>query len=413
MPILLLGGWVLYSVLKLRLGGIDSGSRPKDFRENFVAGKPLTAATRNIRVSRASRISGFLVLSSTIAATLALSAFIPRHAAAANSAPPVAPKQVIIDTDPGTDDALAILLALNSPELNVRAITVVPGNVTAQLGLENALKLVSLAKRCDIPVAAGAQHPLFQKLITAEFWHGANGMANVEMPPTQCTVDNRWAPDVIIQTIHAAPHEITLVPIGPLTNIALAVLKDPTIVPLVKEVVIMGGSISGGNVNAVAEANIYGDPEAAQIVFQAGWRLTMVGSDVGERTPFTGKQVEELSKTHGPENDFVTSVLTYLVALSKKYGVDGTAMYDPLAVGAVIDPEVVETKPMQVSVETRGDFTRGETVANRRNAVERNVPHDGRLWIEALDEVKPNVQVAVGSNAERFSRLFISRIQGK
>jgi len=324
-----------------------------------------------------------------------------------------APQRVIIDTDPGTDDALAILLALNSPELDVRAITVVPGNVTAEMGLGNALKIVSLAGRCDIPVAGGAQHPLFQKLITAEFWHGANGLANVELPASKCKADGRWAPDLIIETIHAAPHEITLVPVGPLTNIALAVEKDPSIVPLVKEVVIMGGSITGGNVNASAEANIYGDPEAAQIVFQAAWPLTMVGSDVGERTLFGSKQVEALSKTHGPENDFVVAVLKYLVALSQKFGVDGTAMYDPLAVGAAIDRSVIETKPMHVDVETRGEFTRGETVANRRNSIERNVPHDGRLWIEALEPVKPNAQVAVGSNAEKFASLFISRIQGK
>lgn len=328
-------------------------------------------------------------------------------------APAPAARRVIIDSDPGTDDALAILLALNSPEIDVRAITVVPGNVTAKQGLENGLKIVSLAGRCDIPVAGGAQHPLFQKLITAEFWHGANGLANVELPASKCKADARFGPDLIIEMVHAAPHEITLVPVGPLTNIALALQKDPSIVPLVKEVVIMGGSITGGNVNAAAEANIYGDPEAAQIVFQAGWPLTMVGSDVGERTLFGSKQVAELSKTHGPENDFVVAVLKYLVGLSQKFGIDGTAMYDPLAVGAAIDRSVIETKPMQVDVETRGQYTRGETVANRRNAVEKNVPHEDRLWIESLDEVKPNVQVAVGSNAEKFASLFISRIQGK
>src|SRR2546422_1108323 len=182
-----------------------------------------------------------------------------------------APKKIIFDTDPGSDDAMALMLALHSPELDVRAITVVPGNVTASQGLENALRMVSLANRCDIPVAAGAQHPLFQKLITAEFWHGKNGLADVELPPSKCKVDARFGPDLIIQMVHGLPHEITLVPVGPLTNIALAVLKDPSIVPLVKEVVFMGGSISGGNVNAAAEANIHNDPEAAQIVFQAGW----------------------------------------------------------------------------------------------------------------------------------------------
>src|SRR3954451_835970 len=159
-----------------------------------------------------------------------------------------APKKIIFDTDPGTDDAMALVLALNSPELDIRAITVVPGNVTAQQGLENTLRMVSLANRCDIPIAAGAQHPLFQKLITAEFWHGKNGLANVELPPSKCKIDSHFGPDLIIQMVHASPHEITLVPVGPLTNIALAVLKDPSIVPLVKEVVIMGGAITGGNV---------------------------------------------------------------------------------------------------------------------------------------------------------------------
>src|SRR4029077_3651221 len=144
--------------------------------------------------------------------------------------PAFAAKKIILDTDPGTDDALALMLALNSPELDVRAITVVPGNVTAEMGLENALRMVSLANRCDIPVARGAQHPLFQKLITAEFWHGKNGLANIELPPSKCKVDTRFGPDLIIQLVHESPHEITLLPIGPETNIALAVLKDPSIV---------------------------------------------------------------------------------------------------------------------------------------------------------------------------------------
>jgi len=324
-----------------------------------------------------------------------------------------AAKKVIIDTDPGTDDAIAILLALNSPELDVRALTVVPGNVTAQQGLENALKLVSLANRCDVAVAGGAQHPLFQKLITAEFWHGKNGLANVELPASKCKADGRFGPDLIIQMVHEHPHEITLLPIGPETNIALAVLKDPTIVPLVKEVIVMGGSISGGNVNAAAEANIYNDPEAAQIVFQAGWPLTMAGLDVGNATLFTRKHVQQLAKTHGPENDFMVAVLEFLIGMSEKFGETGTPMYDPLAIGAAIDATIVKTKAMHVEVETRGDFTRGETVANRQNMVERNVLHGDRYIIEGVDKVNPNVAVCVGVDAERFIQLFISRLQGK
>jgi len=333
---------------------------------------------------------------------------------ATSAAPPAAPKKVIIDTDPGTDDALAILLALNSPELDVRALTVVPGNVTAQQGLENALKLASLTNRCDIPVAGGAQHPLFQKLITAELWHGANGLANVELPASKCKADPRYGPDLIIQMIHDSPHEITLVPVGPLTNIALALLKDPSIVPLVKEVVIMGGSISGGNVNAAAEANIYNDPEAAQIVFHAGWRLTMVGLDVGDKTLYDQAHLDQLSKTHGPENDFAVKVLTFLLGQEAKYGAGGgSPMYDPLAVGTAVDPSIVSTKPMHVEVESRGEFTRGETVANRRNAVERNVLHGDRYVIEGIDHVDPNVEVCTGVQADKFLQLLNSRLAGK
>src|SRR3984893_5880330 len=219
-----------------------------------------------------------------------------------------APRKVIIDTDPGTDDGMEIMLALNSPEFDVRALTVVPGNVTAAQGLENALRMVSLANRCDIPVAGGARHPLFQKLITAEFWHGKNGLANIELPRSKCKADPRFGPDLIIEIIHASPHEITLVPVGPLTNIALAVERDPSIVPLIKEVILMGGSITGGNVNAAAEATIYNDPEAAQIVFQARWPLTMVGLDVGDKTLLGHKQLDQLASTHGPVNDFIYGV---------------------------------------------------------------------------------------------------------
>jgi inosine-uridine nucleoside N-ribohydrolase len=326
-------------------------------------------------------------------------------------------KKIIFDTDPGTDDAMALMLALNSPELDVRAITVVPGNVTAQQGLENALRMVSLANRCDIPVAGGAQHPLFQKLITAEFWHGKNGLANIELPATKCKADARFGPDLIIQLVHASPHEITLLPVGPLTNIALAIQKDPSIVPLVKEVILMGGSIKGGNVNAAAEANIYNDPEAAQIVFQAGWPLTMVGLDVGDKTLFSRKHLEQLGQTHGPVNDFIYGVTKFLVELSEKFGDSGTPMYDPLAVGVAIDAALVTAPAMHVDVETRGEFTRGETVANRRNEIERNVlhhfPNGDHYVIEGLDSVLPNAKVCIDVRAEKFLEMFVSRIQGK
>jgi inosine-uridine nucleoside N-ribohydrolase len=331
----------------------------------------------------------------------------------ASAASQAAPRRVIIDTDPGVDDAMAILLALNSPELRVEALTVVAGNVETAQGLENALKIVSLANRCDVVVAGGAQHPLNQKLITAQFWHGKNGLAGVELPASKCKADSRFGPDLIIEMVHKYPHELTLIPVGPLTNIALAVSKDPSIASLVRDIVIMGGSVSGGNVNGAAEANIYNDPEAAQIVFNAGWIVTMIGSDVGERTLMTRKYLTELQASHGPESDFIAKLADFYLTRSEKSGYSGAAMYDPLAVGAVIDPTLVTLKDMHVDVETKGEFTRGETVANRMGSNENNVLHGDHYEIEGVFELKPNARVCLASDADRFLNLFFSRIRGK
>jgi inosine-uridine nucleoside N-ribohydrolase len=322
-------------------------------------------------------------------------------------------QRVIIDTDPGVDDAFAILLALNSPELKVKALTVVPGNVDGRQGLENALKIASLAGRCDLVVAGGAQHPLNQKLITAQYWHGPNGLAGVELPASKCKADSRFGPDLIIELVHKYPHEITLIPVGPLTNIALAVSKDPSIVPLVKNIVIMGGSITGGNVNGAAEANIYNDPEAAAIVFNAGWMVTMIGSDVGERTLMTRKDLAQLQVAHGPESDFVAKLADFYLTRSEKSGYQGAAMYDPLAVATAIDPTLVTLKDMHVDVETRGEFTRGETVANRMGSDENNVLRGDHYEIEGVIELKPNARVCLASDADRFLKLFINRIKEK
>jgi inosine-uridine nucleoside N-ribohydrolase len=331
----------------------------------------------------------------------------------ANTSAQAAPRRVIIDTDPGTDDAMAIILALNSPELKVEALTVVPGNVDGRQGLENALKIVSLAGRCDVLVAGGAQHPLNQKLITAQFWHGKNGLADVELPPSKCKADPRFGPDLIIELIHKYPHEITLIPVGPLTNIALAVSKDPSIAGLVKDIVIMGGSIDGGNVNGAAEANVYNDPEAAQIVFNAGWMVTMVGSDVGERTLITRKYLAELQSSHGPQSDFIAKIADFYLTRSEKSGYSGAAMYDPLAVGIALDPTLGTLKEMHVDVETKGEFTRGETVANRMGSNENNVLHGDHYEIEGVIELKPNARVCTASDAGRFLQLFVTRIRGK
>ena len=329
------------------------------------------------------------------------------------AAPPETPRRVIIDTDPGTDDAMAILLALNSPELKVEALTVVAGNVTAAQGLDNALKLVSLAGRPDIPVAAGAGKPLLQKLVTAET-HAPDGLAGIGIPPARSAPDPRFAPDLIIELVHRYPHEITLVPLGPLTNVALALSKDPSIAGLVKEVVLMGGAISGGNVDAVAEYNIYVDPEAAQVVFQGGFPLTMVGLEIGRKALFRREHLALLQKTHGTQNDFAARVLEHLVNLCEtKYAMKGAPLYDPTAMGAVIDRSLITTELMHVDVELRGEFTRAETVANRQNALNRKVPRGDRLVFEGTEPLAPNTHVAMDIDVARFIDLLITRLAGK
>lgn len=322
-------------------------------------------------------------------------------------------RKAIIDTDPGTDDALAMLLAFNSPELDVRAITIVAGNVTADLGIENALKVASLANRCDMPIAKGAMGPLFQKLNTEEFWNGRNGLGGAELPPSKCTATPQFGPDLIIEMVHRYPHEITLIPIGPLTNIALAVSKDPSIVPLVKDVVLMGGSITGGNVNAASEFNIHSDPEAASIVFNAGWPITMVGLDVTEHTLITDADVARLESKGGPEAKFAAAVARFQIGTYQGTGFGGGAVHDALAVGAVIDPSFLKTQDMRVDIETDGKFTRGETVGNRGNAVDRVVPKNGRLETVGVDSVQPNARVAIGVESIRFIQLLVERISDK
>ena len=307
----------------------------------------------------------------------------------------IEPKKVILDTDPGTDDALAMLLAFNSPELQVEAITVVAGNMTADAGLENALKITSLAGRCDVPVAKGAIRPLLQELNTGKFWNGANGLGGAELPASKCQARTEFAPDLIIQLVHTYPHEITLIPVGPLTNIAIAVAKDPSIVPLVKEVVLMGGGITGGNVTAVAEYNIHSDPEAAAIVFNAGWPITMVGLDVTEITLVTDEDVARLESKPGPETTFAAAVARFQIGTYQGTGIfHGGAVHDALAVGQVIDSTILKTQDMRVDIETDGKFTRGMTVANRKNAIEKNVPEGDHLQSMGLESVQPNVHVA-------------------
>jgi len=340
------------------------------------------------------------------AVALIFPASLPAQAPAASE-----PKKIIIDTDPGTDDAIALLLALHSPELKVEAVTIVAGNVTADMGLDNALKVASLVGRCDVPIAKGATRPLLEPLATGLFWNGPGGMGGAQLPPPQCRANPEFGPDLIIETIHKYPHQITLVPIGPLTNIALAIGKDPSIVPLVKEVILMGGGITGGNVNAVAEYNVHSDPEAAAMVFNAGWPLTMVGLDVTEITLVTDDDVAKLEQHPGPETQFAATVLRYQIGTYKGTGIfHGGAIHDALAVGAAIDHTFLTTQDMRVDIETEGKFTRGMTVANRKNVIEKEAVSGDHVESIGVELVKPNAHVSTGIDAARFVNFLLQRI---
>src|SRR6266436_3315110 len=187
------------------------------------------------------------------------------------------PFRVIIDTDPGVDDALALLLAMRSPELKIEAITAVAGNVPLELTLPNALRMVEIAGRTDIPVAAGAKGPLLRRLVTAAYAHGENGLEGAVFPEPTIKPVADPAAQVIRQIVRKYPGEVTLLPIGPLTNIASALNLDSELAGMVRGIVMMGGSLSGGNITPAAEFNVYVDPEAARIVFQSGVPITMVG----------------------------------------------------------------------------------------------------------------------------------------
>ncbi|MBI1739635.1 MAG: nucleoside hydrolase [Candidatus Koribacter versatilis] len=226
------------------------------------------------------------------AAVLAASSFAPETWASTGQA--VAsrgPFRVIVDTDPGVDDALALLLAMRSPELKIEAITPVAGNVPLELTLPNALRLVEIAGRTDIPVAAGAKAPLVRRLVTATYAHGENGLGGAVFPDPTTKPVAEPAAEYIRRVVRKYPHEVTLITLGPLTNVAAALNADPELAGLVRGLTMMGGSLSGGNITPAAEFNVYVDPEAARIVFQSGIPITMVGLDVTRKTSLTDEHV--------------------------------------------------------------------------------------------------------------------------
>ena len=321
------------------------------------------------------------------------------------------PRRVILDSDPGIDDAMAILLAVQSPELQIEAITVVSGNVLVNQGVENALKLVELAGRTDIPVARGEKYPLRKKLITAPIVHGKNGLGETELPSPAKTAESRHAMDLIIDLVGAHPGQITLLPLGPLTNIAQVLLKQPGIAEQIPGIILMGGSIEGGNATPAAEANIYNDPESAEIVFQSGIPITMVGLGATHQTLLKRSHVAALADSRSPIARYVARIADFYLSFSESIGFEGGALHDPLAVGLAVDSSLArESRPMHIAVETRGRLTYGETVANRFLLKESVEDAGDHYVLTGIEPIEPNTQVPVQIDADRFLQFFMDRI---
>jgi inosine-uridine nucleoside N-ribohydrolase len=274
-------------------------------------------------------------------------------------------KRILIDCDPGHDDMMAIMLASSSDDLELLGITTVAGNQTGEKTYQNALKTLTLIGRTDVPVARGADKPLFRDLTVAPEIHGVSGLDGADLPEPKVQGVEQHAVDFLVQTVMESGTPLILVPTGPLTNVALAMLKDPRITTKLERIVLMGGAVFDSNITPAAEFNIYVDPEAAKVVFGSGVPITMVGLDVTNKALFGFDDIEELSRLNGKVSRVVSPLLKFFAQANKDiFGFDGAPLHDALAIAHLIKPEVIKTRNMNVEIETEGDLTRGRTVAD-------------------------------------------------
>lgn len=277
-------------------------------------------------------------------------------------------RKIIIDTDPGQDDAVAILLALGSPaDLEVLGIVAVAGNVGLAQNAKNALKVVELSGKTDTPVYAGCERPLRRKLVTAEYVHGKTGLDGPALPEPKIRLRDQHGVDFIIDTLcREPPGAVTLCALGPLTNLAMAFVKAPEIMPRVKEIVLMGGGLfEGGNTTPAAEFNIYVDPEAADIVFHSGIPITQVPLDVTHFMLSTKARVERFRRLGNRTGVATAEMLEFFERFDEaKYGWDGGPLHDPCVIAYLLKPELFEGKHVNVAIETGSELTRGMTVVD-------------------------------------------------
>ena len=277
------------------------------------------------------------------------------------------PRKIIIDTDPGQDDAVAILLALASPELEVEGLTAVAGNVPLALTELNTRKICELASRPQTKVFAGADRPLMRPLVTAEYVHGKTGLDGPDLPEPGLKLQEQHAVDFIAETVlKQEPGAITLCALGPLTNIAMALLREPSIAEKIREIVLMGGGFfEGGNVTPTAEFNIYVDPHAADIVFKSGVPIVMMPLDVTHRALTTRKRVDRLRAMKTKVGDATVALLEFFERFDEnKYGTDGGPLHDPCVIAWLLKPELFSGRKCNVTIETVSELTMGMTVVD-------------------------------------------------
>ena len=306
-------------------------------------------------------------------------------------------KKIIFDTDPGVDDTMALTFALRSPELEVVGVTSVFGNAAGPITAQNALRLVELEGNDHIPVAHGADRGIIVPAVElAAEVHGEDGMGNTNQALPKGKLLDISAAQFIVETVLANPGEITLVPVGPLTNIGLALRLEPKIAELVKEVVIMGGAAYvPGNITPLAEANIYHDPHAAQMVFSADWQVTMVGLDATHQVVMDNAHFEKILSADNPAVNLLREILPcYRNFFDKVYGLGGAVFtHDPSAVAYAIDPSLFEVRKAPIVMETEGRC-KGKTIADAENR-----------WVN----YRPT-NICVGANSEAITDLIVERL---
>ncbi|NMB01235.1 MAG: nucleoside hydrolase [Firmicutes bacterium] len=301
------------------------------------------------------------------------------------------PKPIIIDCDPGHDDAIALLLAFAKPELvKVLAVTVSAGNQTLEKTVLNALKVLSFAG-IECEVAAGYDRPLMRELEIAPEVHGESGLDGPILPEPTFQASSKHGVQTIIDHVRASSEKVTLVPTGPLTNVAAALIGAPDIKENIDRIVLMGGAAREGNWTPAAEFNILVDPEAASVVFQSGVPITMVGLDVTHEAQVMASDVQLLLDSGKKVGVMVGELLEFFGEFHKTMGFAGMPLHDPLAMATVLDPTIVETKLLPVRIETQGQYTTGRTVVD----------------FYGVTGEKPNVDVALRVDRERFVKMIL------